>query len=249
MLPIEEGQVRALLLDIEGTTTPADFVYHVLFPYASRKLEEFFVEHRGNAEIRAQLDALKTQRRADEREGPEPPALRDDTEESELASLVAYARWLIARDSKSTPLKMLQGKIWQAGYKSGELRGDVYPDVPVALARWRKQGKDIAVYSSGSVLAQQLLFRTTSAGDLTSYFREFFDTRVGIKTGAESYRKIAAALGHRENEMLFLSDAVKELDAARAAGMQTALCVRSGKSTVASAGHPVIRTFDEVLPS
>lgn len=248
MLAIEEGPVRALLLDIEGTTTPADFVYKVLFPYVSGKLEEFIRGHRQDAEIRSQIEALKAQRKADEDQGLRPPAFQGDSEAAQLASLVAYGQWLISRDSKSTPLKAIQGKIWQEGYESGDLQGEVYADVPQAFARWRRQGKDICIYSSGSALAQQLLFRSTAAGDLISYLREYFDTRIGPKTDSASYKKIAASLGYAAREILFLSDAAKELDAARTAGMRTALCVRSGDQADDSTGHPVIRTFDEVFP-
>src|SRR5438445_2060659 len=112
----------------------------------------------------------------------------DDSEEARLRSSVTYGQWLIARDSKCTPRKSLQGKIWQQGFTSGELRGEVYPDVPIAFERWRKQGRIISIYSSGSVLAQQNLFRTTTYGDLTSYITAFFDTRVGAKSEVESYK-------------------------------------------------------------
>src|SRR5438128_441833 len=119
---------------------------------------------------------------------------------------------------------------------------------PRAFERWRRQGRQTCIYSSGSVLAQQLLFRTTPAGDLTVYLAHFFDTKIGIKTDAESYRKITAALASPQRSVLFISDAIKELDAAQAAGMQTALCVRSEGDKSVPSRHPVIRTFDEVFP-
>ena len=257
VLRIDEASVRALLLDIEGTTTPVDFVYQVLFPFASQRLDRFLRQHSRDPEVRAHIEALKAQQKLDQEQGLHPPELSGESEESELRSvdrfavtndIVAYAQWLIARDSKCTALKALQGKIWQAGYESGELRGQVYPDVPRAFERWRRQGRQICIYSSGSMLAQQLLFRTTPAGDLTVYLDGFFDTEIGIKTDAESYRKITAALASPQRSVLFISDAIKELDAAQAAGMQTALCVRSEGDKSVPSRHPVIRTFDEVFP-
>src|SRR5216683_6735685 len=179
---VDESQIHVILLDIEGTTTPVDFVYKTLFPYASRKLESFLREHAQDPEVRSWIQDLHTQQDLDEHNGLEPPGWLDHPEEARLRSSVAYGQWLIARDSKCTPLKSLQGKIWQQGFTSGELRGEVFPDVPIAFERWRRQKKIICIYSSGSVLAQQNLFRTTPSGDLTTYISAFFDTRVGAKT-------------------------------------------------------------------
>jgi enolase-phosphatase E1 len=166
-------------------------------------------------------------------------------------SAVEYVYWLMDRDRKSTGLKSLQGKIWEAGYRAGELRGraEVYPDVAPALARWRAQGRDVAIFSSGSVPAQRNLFANTTAGDLTAFIRAYFDTTTGPKTAAPSYQRIATALGRRPPDVLFLSDVRAELDAARQAGMATGLCVRSPETTAVPGGHPIIRTFDEVLPA
>src|SRR5216684_4397519 len=242
---IDEAQIRVILLDIEGTTTPVDFVYQTLFPYASRKLESFLREHSQDPEIHSLIQDLRAQHDLDERNGLEPPGWLDNTE-ARLRSSVSYGQWLIARDSKCTPLKSLQGKIWQQGFASRELRGEVFPDVPIAFERWRRQKRTICIYSSGSVLAQQLLFRSTSSGDLTSYISAFFDTRVGAKSEGESYKKIAASLSYEPNEFLFISDAVKEIEAARSAGMQAILCERDSHS--ASPTEVVIRSFENVLP-
>ena len=244
---VDEGQVRVLLLDIEGTTTPIDFVYQTLFPYAGRKVESFLREHCGEAEIQALFQDLRAQRELDESQGLHPPRWESDSAEGALRSSVAYVHWLIARDSKCTPLKSLQGKIWQEGFDAGELRGQVYPDVPPAFARWRRQRRDICIYSSGSVLAQQLLFRTVISGDLTPYIAGFFDTQIGIKAAAQSYEKIAASLNHSAREFLFVSDSAKEIEAARSAGMQAILCDRDARA-VSSGTIKIISTFDEVLP-
>jgi enolase-phosphatase E1 len=247
---IEESQIRVILLDIEGTTTPVDFVYQTLFPYANRKLGSFLREHAQSPEIQTLIEDLRTQHELDERSGWQPPAWLNEQEEARLRSSAAYGQWLMARDSKCTPLKSLQGKIWQQGFLSGELRGEVYPDVPVAFERWRRQKRTISIYSSGSVLAQQLLFRTATSGDLTPYISEFFDTRVGAKTEAESYKKITASFSYSPQQFLFISDALKEIEAARSAGMQAILCVRVPVPGAAlSHGQAeAIHNFHNVLP-
>jgi len=245
---IDESQIRVILLDIEGTTTPIEFVYQTLFPYAGRKLESFLREHFQDPEIQSLIQGLRAQHEMDERNGLEPPGWLDNTQEAQLRSSVAYGQWLIAQDSKCTPLKSLQGKIWQEGFMSGELHGEVFPDVPIAFERWRRQKKIIGIYSSGSVLAQQLLFRTTASGDLTPYISAFFDTRVGAKIEGESYKKIAASFSYAPNQFLFISDAVKEIEAARSAGMQALLCERDGRASSPQSARAVIHTFDDVLP-
>jgi enolase-phosphatase E1 len=155
-------------------------------------------------------------------------------------------KWLISRDSKFGALKSMQGKIWEEGYAAGKLRGQVFDDVPEAVARWRQQGKATYIYSSGSVLAQNLLFGYSNHGDLASMLDGFFDTSVGTKSHPDSYRKIAAEIRKEPGAVLFLSDSPKELDAAHSAGMQTALSVRPGNAPVAPGGHQVIRSFHEL---
>jgi enolase-phosphatase E1 len=245
---IDASQIRVILLDIEGTTTPVEFVYQTLFPYASRKLEPFLREHTQDAEIQSLIQDLRAQHGVDEREGLKPPAWLDDPEAARLRSSVAYGQWLIVRDSKCPPLKSLQGRIWLQGFTSGELRGAIFPDVPAAFERWRRQKKIICIYSSGSVLAQQNLFCTTASGDLTSYISLFFDTRVGAKTERESYKKIAASFSYAPNQFLFISDAVKEIEAAQSVGMQAILCDRNGRASTPLAAGGVVRSFDGVLP-
>jgi enolase-phosphatase E1 len=164
------------------------------------------------------------------------------------AAVVAHVCRLMDRDEKSTGLKSLQGKIWEEGYRSGELKGEVYPDVLPAMERWRDEGIDIAIFSSGSIQAQRSLFSNSAAGDLTRFIHAYFDTTSGPKNAVESYTRIAAALGRSPSEVLFVSDVVAELDAARAAGMQTTLCVRTPGSTRPADAHPVIATFDQLQP-
>jgi enolase-phosphatase E1 len=193
------------------------------------------------------LAVLFSEHHADERAGQSPPPWRHGSPAEALDSAVAYVQWLIDRDRKSTPLKSLQGRIWEEGYRTGHLRGQVYPDVPRAFARWRAQGRDVAIFSSGSMLAQKLLFSRSEAGDLTPFIRACFDTTTGAKGDAESYRKIARTLGQEAPAVLFLSDLTAELDAAREAGLATGLCVREGLAPPFP-GHPTMRSFDEVLP-
>lgn len=151
---------------------------------------------------------------------------------------------LMAQDSKSTALKEVQGHIWEHGYLSGELVGEVFDDVLPALRRWRQQGIEVGIFSSGSVLAQKLLFRHSSSGDLTAFIRWHFDTTTGPKTESESYSRIASSMGSPASAVLFVSDVVGELDAARAAGMQTALCLRPGNPNQPGGdGYPAVRGF------
>lgn len=234
------GTFRVALLDIEGTSTPVSFVQDVLFPYARERISGFVQAYAAEPEVGAAIQALRREH-AEESGEDLPPPWRD-------ADPGAYACWLIDRDRKSTPLKALQGRIWKDAYRAGLLMAPVYEDVPKALARWTKSGRDVAVFSSGSVLAQRLLFANTTAGDLTRFLSGYFDTTTGAKRDRASYERIAAARGKAPAEVLFLSDLPAELDAAREAGMQTALCVRPGAAEPkpGAAFHTVVHSFDEV---
>jgi len=234
-----------ILLDIEGTTSSVSFVYDVMFPYVRKHLTfEVFANWLEPEYIEAfhaiardaghdSLDAwLKNERLT--RENP----LR-------AAEVVCKeVMRLMDTDAKTTGLKQLQGLIWQSGFESGELKAHVYDDVPPALAAWKAAGKDVRVYSSGSVQAQKLFFGHTIAGDLLGYFRGHYDTTTGPKKEAASYQKIAGEFCLPPTDILFLSDVVAELDAARAAGMQTALVVRPGNAAAPEEhSHPPIETF------
>src|SRR5438034_8602350 len=222
------NDIRAILLDIEGTTTPIAFVHQVLFPYARARVHDY-LEQRDIALLRAEYAA--------EPRSPDLPAWNPE----------AYVYWLMDRDRKSTALKALQGRIWEAGYRAGELKGkgEVYPDVRPALERWHKAGKRIAIFSSGSVQAQRNLFANTTAGDLSPLLSGYFDTTTGPKREARSYCTIADALGCRVADVLFVSDVAAELDAAREAGLRTVLCVRgSDRPDDSPTEHPRVRSFD-----
>lgn len=235
----------ALLLDIEGTTTPVEFVYDVLFPFARARVAEFLMRHGDETAVRGDVLRLRDERAREAQEAGA-PTWSDDTPASAHASAVAYVHWLMERDRKSTGLKALQGRIWEEGYLSGALRGNVYDDVRPAFERWRAHGRAVAIFSSGSVLAQRLLFGHSTAGDLTPFLRAYFDTTTGPKVESASYARIVAALGQQPADVLFVSDVERELDAAHAAGLATALCLRPGRPEIARPGHVVIRTFDEI---
>ena len=247
-LPFDPVRTRAILLDIEGTTTPISFVYRTLFPFAAAHVEEFLERHSSDREVSDVVEQLRLQREADSRNIADLPPWSDASLTQRLHSAAAYVRYLIERDSKMTALKSLQGKIWQAGYRAGQLRGEVYQDVAPGFIRWHAHGRRIAIFSSGSILAQQLLFRHSSAGDLTELLSAYFDTNTGSKRATKSYRDIAAALSVTPGEIVFLSDTAAELDAAHAAGMQTALSLRPEVKQPAELAHPFIATFDEVFP-
>ena len=236
---------RVALLDIEGTTTPISFVYEVLFPYARARLESFLRAHWDDEETQAELPQLREENARDVARGA--PSLYDPAAGPVLEHTVAYLNWLIDRDSKSTPLKSLQGRIWQAGFAAGELKSQVFPDVPAAFANWRKQGRKIGIYSSASVLAQQQLFEhVAGVGDISGYISYWFDTRVGPKRASASYTRIAAELKERPDDLLFISDVTAELDAARQAGLNTRLALRPGNVEQPSSDHKTIKSFDEV---
>ena len=230
---VSSAGIRGVLLDIEGTTTPISFVHDVLFSYARTHLRDYLTKHLDDADVRADVQLL-----------------RDEAEVSlggDIESIVAHVNLLIDLDRKSTGLKSLQGKIWHEGYASGTLRAQVYADVAPALARWRVAGLNVSIFSSGSVLAQQLLFAHTEAGDLTPFINYYFDTTIGKKGETESYRRIAETLSLSASEMLFVSDVVTELAAARDAGMKVVLSLRPGNQAQNSADqYPTIDSFDEL---
>ena len=244
---LTSADIRGVLLDIEGTTTPISFVHEILFPYARAHVRDYLTAHFDSAETIADLSMLREEHDADLARNLSPPPLSQEPRSVELDSIAAYVHWLIDLDRKSPGLKSLQGRIWQQGYLDGSLRAPLFADVVPALKRWRDRNLKIAIFSSGSTLAQRLLFAHTEFGDVTNYIDDYFDTQTGPKTEPDSYRRIAAALRLRPAEMLFISDIVAELDAAGKAGMQTLLCVRPGNSVQASGDrHRIIYSFESL---
>lgn len=232
-----EGRLRGVLVDVEGTTTPISFVYDVLFPFAAAQLEGTCASP--SEEVAAAVLELG-------REHAKEAAAGGSSGLPELGDGAPYARFLMSSDRKSTGLKRLQGLIWREGYARGDLHGEVFGDVPAALARWQNAGLRLRVFSSGSVLAQKLLFSTTPQGELTKFFEGFHDTTTGPKNESGSYRAIADAFALPPAEILFLSDVLAELDAAAGAGMATGLLRRPGNKPVDRHGHPEYADFDAV---
>lgn len=222
--------MRAIVLDIEGTTTPIAFVHEVLFPYARTRLSEFLGAEWTSPEVAEAVRRLTAERAADKSAGAHLPPWSAGSTAARMASVAAYCGWLMDRDRKSPGLKTLQGLIWECGYQAGTLRGIVFPDVAPAMRRWKAAGLDIAIYSSGSELAQRRLFESTTEGDLTPLVTAFFDTAIGGKTEPESYRRIAARLGRAPGDVLFVSDLTREIAAAREAGLHVLLSLRPGNA-------------------
>jgi enolase-phosphatase E1 len=241
---------KGILLDIEGTTSSVSFVYDVMFPYVRKHLTfevltnwlepeyiEAFHAIARDAGHESLDDWLKREQLS-----------RDNALRAATIVCNEVSR-LMDADAKATGLKQLQGLIWKSGFESGELQAHVYEDVPPALAAWNAAGKDVRIYSSGSIQAQKLFFGHTIAGNLLPHFGGHYDTTTGPKKNADSYRQIAAAFQLPASAILFLSDIVAELDAARAAGMQTALVVRPGNAPAhesSGGAHAKIADFSQI---
>lgn len=222
--------IKAVLTDIEGTTSSIAFVKDVLFPYAREHMAEFISDHALDPQVRTLLDDVCTE------------AGQTLDGEQIIAQLV---RW-IDEDRKVTPLKLLQGMIWERGYREGDYTGHVYHDAVEKLKEWHDKGIKLYVYSSGSVPAQKLLFGYSDYGDMTPLFSGYFDTRTGNKREAESYTTIAAETGLPAKDILFLSDVAEELEAASAAGMQTIQLVRPEDGAQASPAFKQVKNFTEI---
>ncbi|MEW5755224.1 MAG: acireductone synthase [Pseudomonadota bacterium] len=224
--------IQAIVTDIEGTTSSISFVHEVLFPYARAHIASFVRAHANDPQVQAQLEAVSRE------------AGKTLSIDEAIAVLIDW----IDQDRKITPLKALQGLLWEAGYRNGDFTGHIYPDAYSRLCEWSALGLRLYVYSSGSVKAQQLLFAHTEYGDLTPMFHGYFDTTIGGKRETESYRRIAAELALPAGDILFLSDIKEELDAAKAAGLSTAWLVR-GSAPQAAAEHPQYVSFADITLS
>jgi len=225
--------IRAILTDIEGTTSSISFVKDVLFPYARKHMPAFVETHADKPYVQHWLaEAAKE-------------AGFVSASQQEIIELLQ--RW-IDEDRKATPLKALQGMIWEEGYRSGEYRAHIYPEVAEKLREWKARNVDLYVYSSGSVQAQKLFFAHTEAGDLTSLFTGYFDTEIGAKRDVASYRSILGVIGRPGKNVLFLSDIAEELDAAHAAGMRTILLARPPSVCPTGSAHPCVADFSAIAP-
>lgn len=223
--------IKVILTDIEGTTSAVSFVFDVLFPFAREHLPAFVRDNAGQPAVAEQIAAVRAE---------------SGEAEADVERVIAILLEWIAADRKATPLKALQGMVWEQGYRAGSLLGHVYPDAVAGLQQWKAAGLDLYVYSSGSIQAQKLIFGCSEAGDLTPLFSGYFDTTSGGKREVESYQRIAAAIGTAAGEILFLSDVVQELDAAQAAGMATCGLAREGGVL---GGHRTVTSFADIDPS
>lgn len=225
--------IRAIVTDIEGTTSSISFVKDVLFPYARKRLPAYVETHADKPEVQHWLHEAAKE------------AGLIEASRQEVIELLE--RW-IDEDRKSTALKALQGMIWKDGYEEGEYRAHMYPEVAARLHAWRGEGLRLYVYSSGSVPAQKLFFRYSESGDLTPMFAGYFDTETGPKRETQSYQRIVEAIGERPEHVLFLSDVVEELDAAQAAGLKTGWLLRPPMDLPAQPRHPAYTSFDAIQP-
>ena len=252
-----ESVIRSILLDIEGTTCPVSFVASVLFPYARERLASYLETHKGDPEVQALLAATQAAFAADP--NAEVVALRQGAPiqghsagQGQLqlgqtnSQLVSYLQWLIDHDIKFPPLKELQGRIWASGYASGDLVAPLFEDVAPTLHHWHRDGYQLAVYSSGSVAAQQLLYRHSQNGNLESLFRHWFDTRIGSKQAPASYSAIAEVLQLEPAEILFVSDALAEIEAAHGIGMDVIFSDREGNPGRNPGPFNAIRSLAEI---
>lgn len=221
--------IRAIVTDIEGTTSDIRFVHNVLFPYARANLAAFIAAFQHREDVALALSDLRD-------EIAQPQATLED--------LIGVLFDFMDEDRKSTSLKALQGMIWRDGYLNGNFTGHLYPDVLPALRTWQAQGIKNYVYSSGSVAAQKLLFGYSDEGDITSMFSGYFDTHVGAKRETASYQNIAEQTGLTPDELLFLSDIRQELDAAQQAGWHTVQLIRDEADS--ESRHRQVNRFDEI---
>ena len=227
--------IQAIVTDIEGTTSSISFVKDVLFPYAAENLPAYVREHRTERAVREQLNAV---------------AELSGTASHDSEALIRQLLEWIDLDVKATPLKALQGMVWQHGYQNGSYRAHVYPDAVQNLTQWHEQKLGLYVYSSGSIRAQKLFFEHSVYGDMRPLFSGYFDTSTGAKQEEASYRTISATIGCPANDILFLSDIEAELDAAKTAGMQTFWLLRPGDSPLdpdsVESPHSKAVSFDEI---
>ena len=225
----QASDIKAVVTDIEGTTSSLSFVKDVLFPYARKHLGEFIRQNVDDPTVAGLVEDV----------------CKEVGKSLSLDQVIQTLEQWIDADKKITPLKALQGLLWETGYRQGDFKGHVYPDAVEQLKRWHEQGIKLYVYSSGSVYAQKLLFGYTDFGDLNYLFNGYFDTKIGAKIERASYQHIAESLDLPANTILFLSDVQAELDAAKAVGMQTICLVRDG-TIQTNAAYPQVKDFNAI---
>ncbi|XP_047512748.1 enolase-phosphatase E1 [Pieris napi] len=247
---------KILLLDIEGTTTSISFVKDKLFPYAEENVKTFLDSQWENEDVKMAVTALRKLALEDKEKSVEGVVSipgEDASKEDQIEGIVNNVKWQMSSDRKVGALKQLQGLIWKQGYDKGDIKGHVYDDVLPGLEQWRAvDGQKVYIYSSGSVQAQKLLFGQSLAGDLLKFIDGHFDTAVGAKQEAASYKAIVEKIGCSAEDVLFLTDVVKEAEAAKSAGLYTALVTREGNAPLTDedkSSYPVIESFGQLTVS
>uniref|UniRef100_A0A672UQ93 Enolase-phosphatase E1 n=2 Tax=Strigops habroptila TaxID=2489341 RepID=A0A672UQ93_STRHB len=257
VLPVP-AEVRAILLDIEGTTTPIAFVQETLFPYIKDNVKEYLRAHWEEEECQRDVGLLRKQAQEDSSlDGAVPIPLESGSGEEELErviqAVVDNVHWQMSMDRKTTALKQLQGHMWRAAYATGLVKGEIFEDVVPAIRKWREAGMKVYIYSSGSIEAQKLLFGYSTEGDILELFDGHFDTKIGPKVESESYRRIAASIGCATNNILFLTDVPREANAAEEADTHVAVVIRPGNAGLTDdekSYYSLISSFTELfLPS
>ncbi|GCB60158.1 hypothetical protein scyTo_0011080, partial [Scyliorhinus torazame] len=253
VVTVVSSAVKVFLLDIEGTTTPISFVKDVLFPYIQENVNGYLHSHWHEEGCQEDVELLRKQAKDDKQlDGavliPEWCSGENADKKQAIKTVIDHILWQMSQDMKTTALKQLQGHMWKEAYVRGEVKGEVYKDVAPAIKEWRKAGKKVYIYSSGSVEAQKLLFGYSVEGDLLELFDGHFDTKIGSKVEMESYRRIAQDIGCSTDNILFLTDVTKEARAAEQAGVQVSLVVRPGNAelTEQEMSHSIITSFSEL---
>lgn len=243
--------IDAILVDIEGTTTPISFVTDVLFPYIKTHVQDYLKANWAEESVQADVKALRKLAKEDLDNGThEAPQIKDGTDESIIGTIVDNVLWQMSHDRKSTPLKQLQGNMWKSAYVNGTVKAIIYEDVPKTLRDLVSKGKKIYVYSSGSVAAQKLLFGYSDQGDLCNIFSGYFDTNIGNKRESSSYKAIAKSIETAPEKILFLTDVYAEAAAAKQAGVTSYILLRPGNKALAENElneFTTIKTFTDLI--
>ena len=235
------AKYKVVLLDIEGTTSAIDFVHTTMFDYARNNLEDFLVS---SFETKETIEALEVFAQDEKQPSLAAFLVGASSKAEKIDRIVNLASQRMKEDSKATGLKALQGMVWRKGFNNGELKGHIYNDVPDAFNRWKISGITIAIYSSGSILAQKIYFANTIFGNLGTLISNHFDTTSGPKRISSSYENITNILNAKAGDILFLSDVTEELDAAKAAGMATGLLIRPGNKPAGNNDHIAYNDFN-----
>ncbi len=234
---MNNSEIKQFIFDIEGTTTPISFVHDILFPYSKNNLLNFLKENKISNSIFSNLK--------EENEKDVKLNLYSIPLENSVNSLFSYLEFLISIDRKNSGLKEIQGEIWKHGYETGELKSQIFPDTLDFFQFIQSQNKKINIYSSGSILAQKLIFKYSNLGDLSSYISNYFDTGVGHKRDFNSYLKISDMLNCNPNEIIFFTDVQEEADSALSIGIKSYILLRNGNSPIEKIKHPTLNTFSE----